>query len=181
MASTTIHAAGNARLFLALWPSPGVRSQLLAWRDAWRWPSGASPVRPERLHLTLHFLGDVPIARLPELADGLRVPFKPFELSFGMAKLWPYGIAVLEPDSTPERLLDLQSTLGEALQTLGLPPEARRYRPHVTLARRAGHAVPPPDGPPIRWRVRSYALMHSTLGAAGGYSAICRYRYGAVE
>lgn len=173
---TTTHPAGNARLFLALWPSPGVRSQLLAWRDAWRWPSNATPVRPERLHLTLHFLGDVPIARLPELAEGLRVPFKPFELRFGEAKLWTHGVAVLEPDWAPARLQALHAALGEALQALGLPCESRPYRPHVTLARRAGHATPPQAGPTIRWRVRSYALMHSSLGADGGYTMLRRYR-----
>ena len=172
---STIPQAGNARLFLALWPSPSVRSQLLAWRDAWRWPSHATPVRPERLHMTLHFLGDVPIARLPELGEGLRVPFKPFELRFGMAKLWPHGIAVLEPDQAPARLLALHAALGGALQSLGLPPESRPFRPHVTLARRGGRAEPPEGGPPIRWRIRSYALMHSALGPKGGYTMLRRY------
>lgn len=56
-----------ARLFLALWPDPAVRHQLRAARDAWQWPRGATPVHADKLHLTLHFLGDVPGARLPEL------------------------------------------------------------------------------------------------------------------
>ena len=173
---TTSDPAGKARLFLALWPSPGVRDQLLSWRDAWRWPSNATPVRPERLHLTLHFLGDVAAARLPELADGLRVPFQPFELHFGAAQLWQHGIAVLEPAKAPERLLSLHAALGEALRALALPPESRSYRPHVTLARRAGHAIPPEGGPAIRWRVRSYVLIHSSLGARPAYTVLQRYR-----
>jgi 2'-5' RNA ligase len=165
----------TSRLFLALWPSPGVRGALREWRDGWQWPRGATPVHPERLHMTLHFLGAVANERLPELVEGLRVPFSPFELRFGHPVLWPHGVAVLEPDTAPKRLLQLQEGLGGALQRLALPVEARPFRPHVTLARRANAALPPMQGPPIRWRVGSYALMESRLGAGGGYSVIQRY------
>lgn len=174
-------APDTARLFLALWPGEGVREALLAWRDGWHWPPGAAPVQAERLHLTLHFIGSVPRARLPELADGLRVPFRPFDLKLGHPALWKYGIAVLEPDAVPEALLELQAALGAALQGLGLPPEQRPYRPHVTLSRRANGAIAPADGPPIRWRARSYALMQSKLGPNGEYSMIQRYPYRAEE
>ena len=34
----------TTRLFLALWPEPGVRHLLAEWRDAWTWPAGAAPV-----------------------------------------------------------------------------------------------------------------------------------------
>ena len=168
-------APDTARLFLALWPSEGVREALLAWRDGWRWPRGATPVQAERLHLTLHFIGSVPRARLPELADGLQVPFRPFDLKLGHPALWKYGIAVLEPDVVPEPLLELQAALGAALHRLGLPPEQRPYRPHVTLARRADGAIPPADGPPIRWRARSYALMQSKLGPEGQYTTLEKF------
>ena len=170
-------APETARLFLALWPGAGVREALLAWRDGWRWPRGAAPVPAGRLHLTLHFIGSVPRARLPELADGLRLPFRPFDLQLGHPALWKYGIAVLEPDTVPAPLLALQTALGAALQGLGLAPEERPYRPHVTLARRADGAVAPPDGRPIRWRVPSYALMESRLGADEGYTVIRRYAH----
>lgn len=168
-------APATSRLFLALWPSDAVRRALLAWRDGWRWPSAATPVQPERLHMTLHFLGNLPSGRVAELAEGLRVPFSPFDLRFGYATLWPHGVAVLEPNGAPERLLQLQAALGGALKELGLPVETRAFRPHVTLARRAGAATAPAHGPALRWRVRSYALMESTLGEGGGYRVVQRY------
>ena len=60
----------TARLFLALWPDDALRRGLLAWRDAWQWPARAALVAPDDLHLTLHFLGGVPLVRLPpESAD----------------------------------------------------------------------------------------------------------------
>lgn len=169
------HAADNARLFIALWPDPGVREALREWRDGCAWPKSASPARTEQLHVTLHFLGNFPRVRLPELVAGIGVRFKPFELGFGHPELWHSGIAVLAPDAVPERLLALHGALGEALERLGLPLEARPYRPHVTLARRAGPVLSPIQGPPISWQVNSYALMESKVSNGAEYCAVQTY------
>lgn len=154
----------TTRLFLALWPDPALRHQLLQWRDAWGWPKGAAPVHADKLHLTLHFLGGLPSERLPELLEAVAVPFEPFQLALTHATLWHNGIAVLEPDLTPPALAALHARLSDALVALGLQPEARRYRPHVTMARRAGGATVPQDGAPVLWDVRGYALVESKNG-----------------
>jgi len=151
----------NARLFLALWPNDAVRAQLAAWRDGWIWPKGATPVRTDRLHMTLHFIGGVPEERIDEVGDALQAPFPSFELKLGRNALWPHGVAVLEPAIAPLELTDLQHALGERLQALALPIDARSYKPHVTLARRAGSAIIHTDGPAISWRIERYALMRS--------------------
>ncbi len=169
------HAADTARVFIALWPDPGVREALREWRDCCDWPKSASPVRTEQLHVTLHFLGNIPRVHLPELVSGLGVEFDPFELEFGHPELWHGGIAVLAPDLVPEPLLALHRSLGEALKRLGLPLEARPYRPHVTLARRAGPALAPIQGPPIRWHVDGYALMESKVGNGAEYGVVQSY------
>lgn len=169
------HAADTARLFIALWPDPGVREALREWRDGFPWPKSTAPARTEQLHVTLHFLGNVPRVRLPELVRGIGVRFKPFELDFGHPDLWHGGIAVLVPDAVPEPLLALHGALGEALELLGLPPEARPYRPHVTLARRAGPVLAPIQGPPISWRVDGYALMESKVGEGATYQVVQTY------
>lgn len=168
-------AAGEARLFLALWPDPGVREALRAWRDEWQWPRGATPVKTERLHMTLHFLGNVAACRIAALTAALRVPFSPFEIGFGQAALWPHGIAVLEPDTVPAQLLSLQASLEMALQGLGMVTDTRAFRPHVTLARRAVKAEPPAAGPPLTWAVDGYALMESSMGDNGGYRMLHHY------
>ena len=169
------HAADTARLFIALWPDPGVRDALRAWRDGCAWPKSASPVRVEQLHVTLHFLGNVPRVRLPDLMRGIGVRFEPFELAFGHPELWHGGIAVLAPDAVPEPLLALHGALGEALEQLGLPLEARPYRPHVTLARRAGSVLAPIQGPPVSWQVDGYALMESKVGDGAAYCVVQTY------
>ena len=154
----------TTRLFLALWPEPDVRHLLSEWRDAWTWPTGAAPVQADKLHLTLHFLGSLPSDRLPQLLDGFAVPFEPFRVDLTRAALWHNGIAVLEPDLTPPALASLHGRLSDALAALGLQPETRRYRPHVTMARRAAGATVPADGPPVSWDVRGYALVASENG-----------------
>jgi 2'-5' RNA ligase len=163
----------NARLFLALWPDPAVRAALRTWRGAWNWPRGASPVHTDKLHVTLHFLGDLPRARLPELLDAFQVPFTPFALRIARAALWHNGIAVLEPAEEPPALRDLHARLAQALVGLGLQPEARTYRPHVTMARRANGAGLPPDVPAIDWQVDRYVLVESR---SGSYNVLREYR-----
>ena len=166
----------TARLFIALWPDAAVREALREWRDAFAWPKSASPARTEQLHVTLHFLGNFPQVRLPELVAGIGVRFAPFELDFGHPELWHGGIAVLAPNTVPEPLLALHGALGAALERLGLPLEARPYRPHVTLARRAGPVLAPIQGPPISWQVDRYALMQSKMGDGAEYGVVQAYR-----
>ena len=157
--------AQTLRLFIGLWPDDATRLALAGWQRAWRWPAGAAPVVPERLHLTVHFLGQVEESRLPELVAGLRLPpFEPFELRLGHAEVWPRGLAVLCPDEIPAGLARLHADLADALRRLALPVEARPFRPHLSLARKAAAAAPPAEAIELRWRVGGYALVQSERG-----------------
>ena len=171
-----METSSTTRLFLALWPDPAVRGQLREWRDLWDWPRGASPVHTDKLHLTLHFLGNQPSESLPALLDGLAVPMTPFRLKLDLAALWHNGVAVLAPSSVPQALLDLHAALSGALPGLGLEPEARTYRPHVTMARRAKGAVIPQDGPVIDWQIDHYTMVESKTGDGSGYTVLREYR-----
>lgn len=165
----------TARLFLALWPDDTIRQQLVQRRDAWQWPRSASPVADAKLHVTLHFLGSVDEERVPELMEGFRVPVSPFELVLDTATVWHQSIAVLEPSRQPQALLDLHAALGCEVERLGLAVEERVYKPHVTMARRGGGAVPPQALTPLHWPVDSYALVQSKLGAGAEYQVLQRY------
>ncbi len=168
-------ASETARLFLALWPDDGVRAAIAAHRDTWPWPAKAAPMRPEKLHLTLHFLGDVPRDRLPELRDALRIPLTPFTLHLGEPECWPHGIAVLRPLDAPPPLIALRNALADVLHRLDLPVEARPYRPHITLARRAFDTPPPAPPGPIEWPVHDYVLVESEPDARRTYTVLARY------
>jgi 2'-5' RNA ligase len=163
--------APAARLFVALCPPPAVRAALAAWQSRWAWPPGAKLISPEDLHLTLHFIGMVPRARVPELVRRLVLPAPRSTLEFGSAELWPRGIAVCCPVAWPPALTELHTRLADALRAAALPVEARPYRPHLTLARKAAAAVAPDAPLALRWAVQSYALMESSRG----YRALARY------
>ncbi|HEU4775691.1 MAG TPA: RNA 2',3'-cyclic phosphodiesterase [Telluria sp.] len=154
----------DARLFVALWPEPAVRTQLAARRDRWHWTGGATPVATNRLHLTLHFIGNLAVSRIEEVGAALQLPFTPFTLRLGRDVLWPHGVAVLEPLQPPDALIALQRGLDERLRTLAIDTDARSYKPHVTLARRAGATPVPAEGDAIEWQVGHYALMRSQPG-----------------
>jgi 2'-5' RNA ligase len=166
-------AARTSRLFLALWPTAAVRHALAAHQARWNWPERAARVGAASLHLTLHFIGAVPSSDVARIADGLRVKVTPFPLTFGLAELWPRGLAVCSPLDVPAALSELHAALADALQRLQLKVETRAFRPHVTLARKAVGATLPVDAKPLHWPVHGYALMQS---AGGVYTPITRYR-----
>jgi 2'-5' RNA ligase len=99
---------------------------------------GARWQKREQLHLTLRFIGEVDGAEAAAIDDALAMVDAPgftLELkgagSFGGKNprdLWA-GITASEP------LLHLNRKIESALQRIGLEPEARKYTPHVTLAR----------------------------------------------
>ena len=106
-------------------------------------------VRPDNIHLSLKFLGDVDDAREPELAQALRLAAgrgpKPRALTL---EVTGFGVFpdyhrphVLWAGVTPEPALELlQHAVEEAFAPLGFPTEARTFRPHVTLGRVARDA-----------------------------------------
>jgi 2'-5' RNA ligase len=89
------------------------------------------------LHVTLCFLGaaaEPAIAQLRERAAS--VDAAAFELSFGRLELWREArilAATVEP--VPGAGVELAAALAEAARAVGLEPERRPWRPHVTLAR----------------------------------------------
>src|SRR5262245_44696339 len=102
---------------------------------------GARWIDPDNYHLTLRFIGDVDMDVANEVADALgRVRRAEFALrldgvgSLGTRK--PHAV-VARVGASPA-LLELQAEHERILQRIGLPPEQRKYTPHVTLARLKG-------------------------------------------
>jgi 2'-5' RNA ligase len=103
-------------------------------------------VRPEALHLTLKFLGDVDDAREPNLRAALG------QVRGGSVSLHIAGFGVfpdyrrprivwagIDPDPALELL---QHRVEQVFAPLGLPTEARVFRPHLTLGRAGREARP---------------------------------------
>jgi 2'-5' RNA ligase len=102
---------------------------------------GVSWVRPENMHITLKFLGEVDEARLPEVVDatcdavGGAIPFEVDVQglgTFGRRQPKVIWAGVLDPDG---RMTDVFRAVEAALAPLGFAADTRRYLPHVTLGR----------------------------------------------
>jgi 2'-5' RNA ligase len=99
---------------------------------------GARWIEPEDYHVTLRFIGDIDRTSAEEIASMLvRINRKPFEVtvqglaSFGGKK--PRAVVASVQPTRP--LLELQGELERLMQRLGLGPDARKFTPHITLAR----------------------------------------------
>jgi 2'-5' RNA ligase len=108
-------------------------------------------VRPENIHLSLKFLGDVEETREPELRTALQRAAgqgsepRPLTLQITGFGVFPdyHRPQVLWAGVTPDPALELlQHGVEQAFAPLGFPTEARAFRPHVTLARSARTAKP---------------------------------------
>lgn len=163
------------RLFIGLWPPDAVRDGIREHMQRWTWPRAAAPVRADKLHMTLHFLGFVPPERMAALVPALDVGFEPFELSLDRAELWSGGIAVLRTQAAPPELRALHDRLNRALGDLGLRAARQHLKPHVTVARRAHGALPPAQREVIRWTVADYRLIESDLRPPTQYVVRGRY------
>jgi 2'-5' RNA ligase len=168
--------ASHVRLFLALWPPESVRRQVVGWQSQWQWPQKASVVPPERLHLTLHFLGEVAQQRLADLKYVLQpIRAQEFALNFTRSEMWQQGVAVLRPVQAPTQLRGLHGRIGLALASIGMKAEERAWRAHVTLARRAAGAVAPPEPPDVHWVAREGFVLVQVLTGGRGYEVIERF------
>jgi RNA 2',3'-cyclic 3'-phosphodiesterase len=136
-------------------------------------------VRPEAMHLTLRFLGDLVVDRLPQIGvalDQTVMGRKSFSLKLGQLGCFPNpkrprviwaGIAGDEAE-----LQALKGALDGLLEPLGWPAETKAFQPHLTLGRikdeRAGIDLPWGEGlEPLPLRVTAVHLIESQLRPAG--------------
>jgi len=162
------------RLFFAVWPQPAQRTALTHLAHKLARLSRARVNGADALHLTLAFLGEVDEARLPELyalGASLAERTVPGELALTHSGSWDNGIVWAAPDETPPALLALVAQLNSGLSSLALPVDKRRYKPHLTLGRRAHAPLAKRALPqPIR-----LAFDHIALVASESHSAGSRY------
>lgn len=120
------------RLFVGIGLPPALKlrlSTLCVGVPEARW------VDPGNFHVTLRFIGEVDEGLASDIdAALLRLSSPRFRLAlagvgqFGTRMLW-VGV------EKSESLMQLHGKVENALQRIGLPPETRRFTPHVSLAR----------------------------------------------
>ena len=103
----------TARVFFALWPPPEVARQLSAVADAFAKSAGGRATRQATVHLTLAFIGDVPLERLPDMERAARnVRAAAFDLTLDQFGLWHHNrIFWGGCSAVPPALVELASAL----------------------------------------------------------------------
>ncbi|MGH6646600.1 2'-5' RNA ligase family protein [Aquabacterium sp.] len=172
------------RLFFALLPEAAARDRVASLTRRLRGDHGlvAKPIPAERLHVTLHHLGDyvgLPahiVVAASDVAARLVVPS--FVLGFDRVATFsgkPGRLPlVLRGDESLAGVMALQSALEMGLIKAGLVKGPRAaYTPHLTLL----YGDRPVDErliDPIAWSAREFVLVRSLMGRAQ-YTVIGRW------
>ncbi len=127
------------RLFFALWPDNRQRDRLRDVINSVAKTVEGTAVDRRNWHITLSFIGAFPEDRVPYLLERAeQIQVEPFRLSFDRLEFWPRPkVASLSAATVPPELQALVDSLNAVLLDLGLKPEDRTYRPHITVARNA--------------------------------------------
>ena len=155
-------------------------------------PQGVGWVRPEGIHLTLKFLGNIRPEMVDRVFGSLAAPAAvsaPFQLGLsGQLGMFPNSkrLRVLWAgiDGDLAALAALQEAVEGAMIDLGFSPEDRPYAPHLTLGRarrgaseavlakisRSVAAVNPPEAQ--SWRVDSVQLFKTDLKPSGSVHTV---------
>jgi 2'-5' RNA ligase len=141
---------------------------------------GARWMDAENYHITLRFIGDVDHSTAHEVTDGLDRLSNSEAFTLKLSHLGSFGgdkpralYAGVEVNST---LFRLQAAQERVLQRLGLPPEGRKFTPHVSLARLRGTSAEEIARfiafsgrfPPLELPVGRFVLFSSKDSVGGG-------------
>lgn len=127
------------RLFFALWPNDRQRDRLRDVITAVAKTVEGRAVDRRSWHVTLAYLGEFPEEQVPDLlARAGEIEVEPFRLTFDRLEFWPRPkIACMAAATVPAELETLVASLHGLMQDVGLVPEDRTYRPHITVVRNA--------------------------------------------
>lgn len=179
------------RIFAAIPVAPALQEKLYACMDkprSLRWFQ--KWVHPADYHITVKFIGEVGQHQLQAIDESLQqavtahVPLQLTATEIGVFGT-PKSPSILWAGLTGEMesLRRLQQEVESRLAKLGYPPEARKYSPHVTLARKATEAYTKGQADTLRlpsdtdwsWDVDELVLYQTRLGRMPMYEAIGRY------
>jgi RNA 2',3'-cyclic 3'-phosphodiesterase len=127
------------RLFFALWPDGLWSSRLIEAAAPLLSKVGGRALASVDLHVTLCFLGAVDAVQFAALCERAgQIEAASFELAFERLEWWRAArIVAASVACVPPAGVALAAALAQAAQQVGLAPELKSWRPHITLARGA--------------------------------------------
>ncbi len=154
------------RLFIAIELPESLKREIGNLQDRLKQGgAGANWTRPEGIHLTLKFLGEVEESRVAAIEAALAATCR----GTGWLQLEVMGAGAFPNTKAPrvlwvgvrgetEKLQALQAAVENAMTALEFEPEERKFSPHLTLAR-----IKFPN-PRDNWQQRIAALGEVNLG-----------------
>jgi 2'-5' RNA ligase len=167
----------NMRMFVAAYPSHESARAMLRAAEKLSLPPHRMLPR-EQVHLTLQFIGDVPVNDLDAVTESVErsaAGLGAFTLTparlISLPERGPARLVAAETDA-PATLMELQRRLAHRLATNVREKDDRPYRPHLTLCRfrspARGVTVDQPLNAPS-FEVDRIVLMRSTLKPDGAH------------
>lgn len=133
----------NIRTFIAVHVDDVIIARLMALQEELRRTDArVSWTRPEGMHLTLKFLGNVPEEQIATIGDALQPVAAgcasisiSIEGTGGFPNLRRPRVVWAGVGGETEALIELAAGVDAAMAGLGFPPENRPFNPHLTLGR----------------------------------------------
>jgi 2'-5' RNA ligase len=191
------------RLFIAIPIPEPVRDEIirvqrelqpLAPHGAARW------TRPDQFHLTLRFLGDVPVAGLDTLQESVNaicLNARPLQMRAEGIGFFPNPhsprVVWVGIDDKEGLLVDLQKRIETAVRPFTVEPGEKNFSGHVTLGRLknlkpldarklAAHAHALKDRTFGEWMAHEIEIIRSELSPAGArHTTLAVFRLGAMD
>lgn len=157
------------RLFFALWPDNRQRDQLRDVINSVAKTVEGRAVDRRNWHVTLPFIGQLDEQQIPDLqALASQIQVEPFRLVFDRLEFWARPkVACLAAATVPPELDNLVASLNDVLQLVGVAPEDRAYRPHITVSRNARSFTTERLTQRATTQWSGFELMESVSGAGG--------------
>jgi 2'-5' RNA ligase len=152
-----------ARVFFAIKPDDTALIKLNNIAKQLASKSGGYPIRSDKIHLTLLFVGNVNLEQLPRLRSVTnRISANSFKFSIAGIKYWKRNhIIFAATNQTNPELLALIKALQQTLSDNGFSFDQQSVTPHITLVRKASNPVLPQLAEPISWSVQEWLLIQS--------------------
>jgi 2'-5' RNA ligase len=157
------------RLFFALWPDNRQRDRLRDVINSVAKTVEGRAVDRRGWHVTLPYIGEFEESRIPELQElASRIEVEPFRLGFDRLEFWARPkVACLVAATVPTELEQLVASLNRVLREVGVTPEDRTYRPHITVVRNARTFATERLTQRATTEWSSFELMESQSGPGG--------------
>jgi len=169
-----------------LWPKRALQSELADATQGVVLASKGRALPPENLHITLAFLGSVPVKDIGQVEDVAgrvagELQGKQVQIALDVVEYWKKAqllCATAGGEHLDPGAVLLANTLKSHLVAAGFTPDLKPFRPHVSLARNVVRFARVTEMKPVAWTFTDFALVESkTMPEGAVYAVLGRFPF----